>query len=212
MSDDKLIVFPKVEPKGKAATLLPEIQRDLPGELITKDEADVDRVHPLDPPHIKSALVYEHQKKLDPKAEKEDEAVKKLTCAQPGEKVPLSQHEIDVIRCRVIYTWINRELSKAACGEKVDTEIKHLYFPEPDNVNSYALRKGRPRDWEKSYRHQKHLDTVVDIFELPPRIKDFLAAKGIKHVNFRKRFEDAERQRAIDEQRIVLARDLGVLR
>jgi len=206
-----LLITPKVEPHGKGAKLLPEHMRKLPGDIVTEDIAEGDKIHELDPPHIRSNILDEQKAALKGKPLTESEVIGKLKSAGPGETVPISQFEVDIIRFRIVAQRIKTSMGDALNGVEPNTELMHIFFPDKRNVNQYELRPGKPRNYLPEYKHQKDLDTIVDIFDIPTRLKDYLKSRGIDYVNFRQRYEDARRMRELQERQIIIANSLGVL-
>jgi hypothetical protein len=190
----------KWEDGAATPELLPEHMRGLPGEWLTKEEAHPNNIHTLDPPHIVGALIDEHVKKLNDadKSETPDEAVKKLPCAQPGEVVPLSQWEIDIVRMRVL-----RSLVKSAIAEKKNggspnvRAIQHLRFEE-NNVNNYALHAGNPPSDQDRLPHERGFQLAIDVLHWPERIVELLQTKGHDVPNIEKLLEETTQ-----EQRII---------
>lgn len=170
--------------EGKSSpVLLREDLRKLPGELVTiKEIGHEDKVHPSDAPHIVGALTEEYEARANaelagetPSAEKK---IKKLKCAQPGEVVPLSQWEIDVVKIRVIAAMINSALAAASKGAAPELTVKHLWFPE-DNVNHYHLRNGNPPAAQERPRHMRRMKLEVDVFNPPQSVVDVLKRQGV---------------------------------
>lgn len=168
--------------EGKASPeLKPEHLRKLPANYVTKDIADPDKIHELDVPHIVDALTEEQEKRdlEGSKTETMADALPKLKCAQPGETVPLSQWEIDVVRMRVIKARVDHMVfMKMNHNVAPDLKTKHLWFPE-DNVNIYELREGNPPADKDRPKHMRGLRLEIDVENLPPRIVDALAERGV---------------------------------
>ena len=184
--------------EGKSSPLLlREDLRKLPGELVTTHEIEhEDKIHPDDAPHIVGALTEEYIKKANGEGEeKPDPAkeVKKLKCAQPGEVVPLSQWEVDVVRMRVIASLINGALDTASRGKSPDLSVKHLWFEE-DNVNNYQLRKGNPPAVQDRPRHMRRVAIEVDVFHPPKSIVDLLKKNGVDFEAIAKAWNETELQ------------------
>ena len=54
----------KWEDGSASPELRPEDMRGMPDDFVTKDEGDPDRVHKLDPPHIKRAVAHDRAKSM----------------------------------------------------------------------------------------------------------------------------------------------------
>lgn len=157
---------------------LREDLRGLPGEWVTKDDADPDRVHELDPPHIVSALVEEQVKKLAPEKQTLQGAVKAAT-VPATDIVPLTQARVDVVRFRVLHSLVTTALRLKQNGESAPVlVVKHLRFPT-NNVNEYELHDGPPPQDSDLNPHERTLHLAIDPLQWPDSIIDMLHAKGI---------------------------------
>jgi hypothetical protein len=166
---------------GKAGPeLLPDHMRGLPSEITTKEDAEADKVHALDPPHVVRALVKDHAR-----AELRDLAgetkvtaseLAELADAPVGAVVPLNQERIDVARMKA---------AKAILDDMADGRRKpdfdgrwHLWFPE-DNVNHRTIVAGNaPPDSERPAHLRGYL-LWVDPFCWPRSITDKLEKHGL---------------------------------
>lgn len=184
----------KYDNKGSATKVeraAPELLRSdlriLPSDYVTKDEAEADKIHELDPPHIQEALQYEMEKPApeEDEFEKAKEALR--GCTKLGEKrgfrnVQDKQLEVDAVRMRIINARIQSLCKLAERGMPIEDEdfnVQHVWFPDRNNINRYELRDGNPPSDSGRPRHLKKLDLVIDITELPARIKDILKIGNI---------------------------------
>lgn len=186
MTDRKIYVLKGgqfVEKERPAPALLPPELRSLPGEYVTKDTGDPDKLHPLDTefPHIVDSVVHEKQV-AEREAQKEkaprDDGLKR---APVGEVVPLRQDFIDVERWFAIKGIVKSQLTALQEGlitEPDITTIRHLWFPE-DNVNNILLRVGRPPSDSQRPKHMRGFDIAVDLLSIPPSIVDEMWSRGI---------------------------------
>ena len=177
--------------------LLKENLRNLPGEIVTEEDADDSKAHELDPQHVVDAIAYEHGKAQRQEGQKnkttEDEVLYERFGAPLGEKVPLTQPKIDYVRMRIIRTIIANYAMDLQNGVLPDTDhLYHVWFPE-NNVNNYALKHGKEPANLKRPPHLKNFKLTVDIHEWPKSIEDALEAKGI----------DPKRWRDIQEMAIA---------
>jgi len=166
--------------EGKASPeLLPAHLRRLPGELVTKEDESPEQIHELDPPHIARSLTREFcEREGDEGKETADSAIKKLRAPGPGEKAPVTQWYVDVVRMRVISTLVNKAVDEIAAGLDPDIESPfHLWFPE-NNANHYELRKGPAPGNRHRPKHAKHIDLDVRLLEIPRSMQELLKAKG----------------------------------
>lgn len=149
---------------GKAAPeLLREDLRALPSDAITKDVDDPDRVHALDPEHIRDELADKH---ILPEAPKDEEMPKPGLGWRP---VKGRQQDVDLVRLRVMAAILQTELSRYENGEKPNLEARHLWFPE-DDIRVYSLRLGNaPPDSERP-QHLRRLALEIDVTSLPDSI------------------------------------------
>lgn len=177
---------------GKAAPqLLPEHMRHLPSEITTKEEAEADKVHELDPPHIVRALVKDHAK-----AELRDlagenkptkaEDLAELRDVPVGAVVPLNQERIDIARMKAARELLN----SMAAGRRPPSFSGrwHLWFPE-DNVNHRSLKPGNaPPDSERP-AHLRGYQLWVDPFCWPKSVTDKMEKHGLACPDLRTRME-----------------------
>lgn len=179
--------------EGKAGpALLPEHMRGLPSSFVTKDTSDGDKIHELDPPHIVKALVREQTNKEQTSAKPDAVEVLASSLAPIGERVPLNQTRIDLVRFRIIRARITRLAGSGVLNTKID----YVWFPE-DNVNLYELRPVLPR---KLPRHLRNYRLELDIFNWPRSIVDALVALGHKPPDIKEMIRVAKRRREVVEE------------
>lgn len=154
-------VYRKVEGKG---TLLPPELRELPGDLVTKEAEEEDKVHPLDPEHIRLNLKDEYFEKQQ--AESAPEPEKPL-----AEWRPVKQEFVDLIILNVLAACIETASNRLSRGEPMGAIVKHLRFPRND-ITEYMLRDGNPPADSERHPHERGIDLVVDLTRIPPRIMD----------------------------------------
>lgn len=196
--------------EGKATPWLPpEHMRGLPGSFVTRDEAESDKIHELDPPHIVQGIIYDQKKALE--AEKKDmpAALEKFSqsVAPLGARVPLNQNRIDVVRFRVIRARITRLFASPDQQKALaDLRVDYLFFPE-DNVNKYELRS-KAQLPAKLPKHLRNFKLEIDIYNWPQSVVDALTSIGQKPPNIREMINDARRKAEIAEE---LQREESVL-
>lgn len=179
-----------VPQKGKSVVQLPQYMRALPGEFVTRDIDDPDKIHELDPEHIvdelKQKLTEKYIKPPDPKTVKEEERKQRFQAAvQPiphGEKAPVTQARVDAQRLRCMKSFIDESFQMMKNGEDFSVYLKpfHLWFPDRDNVNQVELRFGNPPPDVDRPKHLRGLELVVDITAWPKSLTDRMAEYGIK--------------------------------
>lgn len=149
---------------------MPDNMKGLPEELIGTDMADPDKIDFRDAPHVVEGIVEDYVKDQEAPT---PSTKKKRRCAQPGEYVPLSQWEIDVVRMRVIKTSVDRYIEEVKQGMPPNWGVKHLWFPE-NNVNHYQLREGNPPGDSQRPKHMRRFRIEIDILNIPETIQELL--------------------------------------
>jgi len=168
---------------------LPEHLRVLPADLVTKDEGDEDRIHETDAPHIVDALREEYDKRQQPEAEKvrTQDAMRRLGADTVGERVPLRQDRVDLVRARAFCGLITgaSQLAKLGRDYGLKLVIHHLWFPE-DNVNEYELRVGNPPPDNERPKHLRRLVLWIDPLNPPETLIQQLNTAGVssKEIKF----------------------------
>lgn len=186
---------PLVRGKGK---LLPERLRQLPEELVAKDDQDPDRPHELDPKHIVQNLAeeFEENQILRGGLNEEQWAKKKNeeAAAESRKKKPVKQEFVDLIVMRAIKNEIDHAHYLWRHGKKHEFKVLHLWFPE-DDIRVYELRDGNPPADSRRPRHLKGLKLEVDAKAgIPPRILAQIRASPTMSAAF-----DSSVQASLDE-------------
>jgi len=163
------------EIRKRSVELLPEHLRKLPGELVTKEKADPDKAHAIDAPHVVESIIHDRAEEIK---KADDKPVDKpiLRAAKPGEYVPLSQQQIDIVRMRVLSSLIDQFIKWAGGDKTVDREdfgVRYLWFPD-NNVNNYELRDGNPPSDTDRPKHMRRFELVCDIDHIPKRVHDII--------------------------------------
>lgn len=128
------------EVKEKASPkLLRHDLRVMPGDLITNDIMDPERVHEGDPEHVRDDLIHDWAKKLHAKEEKQGVSEEWL----PAGHARLNQFRINIRRLSVQRAWIQTISEDYHNGRGLDLSVKHLWFPHDDH-HEYELRDGNP--------------------------------------------------------------------
>lgn len=182
---------------GKAKPALrPEFMRSIPESYTTKDIADGDKVHELDAPHIVEELVHQQkQAEEGQKARTLPQALEALAAAIAplGERVPLNQTRIDLVRFRLIRTRIQRA---AAANDMSLLRVFYVWFPE-DNVNVYEIRDALP---EKLPKHLRGYALEIDPMCWPRSVVDALASIDIKVPTPRELMNDLRGEASVAEE------------
>jgi hypothetical protein len=188
--------------EGKAGPqLIQENLRKLPGELVTKDVDDEAKAHELDAPHVVSTIIKDFGKTLDPsRPEKPHEAAQKMWAPGPGERGPVTQWFVDVTRMRVLIQRVYSAIDRCATGLEPDLTVCHLRFPDPNNVNEYALKPGPKPHKRLLGRHERELDLEIDVDNPPKRMVALLKSRGVDFdpkKTLREAFEGMEAPRLV---------------
>ena len=166
--------------EGAAAPqLLPDHLRKLPGELVTKDVDDPDKAHDLDAPHVVRTIVKDFAEGHAKEEAKTPEAVgKKLWAPGPGERAPVRQWFVDVVKMRVIAALVRRAVAAFEANRSYDLTPCHLWFPV-NNANEYMIRMGNPPPRKERPKHLRDIDLVVDVLSPPRSIMDEFKKRGV---------------------------------
>ncbi len=159
---------------------LPDHLRKLPGDYVTKEVADGERVHELDDPHIVESIAKERAQKEQGTYQDPDAKPEPLGVDYVADK-RLNQNKVDEVRLRVIRAYVQTNMEWLQEGREIDKKPKHLWFPDND-VNKYELREGNaPADQDRP-KHLRGLKLHVDIwsFQLPETIKNRLEEQAIR--------------------------------
>lgn len=194
--------------EGRASPeLLREDLRKLPGEHVTKEIEDGDKIHAEDAPHVVGSILEDKAKeeRNEGKALTVPEAIKSLPkLPPPGVVAPVAgQWWIDIVRTKVLSACLKRFADEYERGIDSDLSVKHLWWPK-NNINAYQLRAGNPpsnRDRPKWLRNKR---IEIDILNIPARIRDVMADLGCPMPNFRELIE----QQSQDVQRMELMRGI----
>ena len=167
---------------GRAAPkLIAENLRKLPSEIVGTDVDYPDKAHEVDAPHVVKSIVKDFGKKMsaDPKDDTPEKIAKRLWAPGPGERAPVRQWFVDVVKMRVISTLINRAIDEYNAGFEPDVAPCHLWFPV-NNANEYMLRRGNPPPRKERPRHLRDIDLTVDITDPPRSVVEELKKRGVE--------------------------------
>jgi len=161
-------------------TVVEKHLRDLPSDWVTKEEADPDKIHKFDAPHIVQELSKELAKPKNRKKSIFSILKKQGKIKKHGRGYRLDPLNVDYIRFRIIQALVNGQLKRMQLPpvheqylEKPDLGVKHIWFPE-DNMDRYELREGNPPADVDRPPHLRGLDLEIDIILWPKRIVDLL--------------------------------------
>ena len=195
--DSKIIVARKFRGKGR---LLREDLRQLPEDSVTDDIEDADRVHALDPDHVRDAVAIDKQRA--------DQAEKVPDEEKPQgvpEWKPVRQDFVDMIILSVTKTLLDRAVLNLKRGQEHGLQHYHLWFPEND-IRIYGLRPGNPPPNIERPEHLKNIDLVVDPTELNPRIIALITESPTRM----QQFAEGVRESGAEQIRVALAQQ-GIL-
>jgi hypothetical protein len=169
-----------VEGKAKPKLLDP-FMRQLPSEYVTNEVGDRERIHELDPDHVREAILDDIQREEagenDPDPNIIDE-IRKLTDCPVGQIVPLNKWRVDGVRARMVVQAIDRAVIMMQRGQEIDLDPFYVWFPV-DNANIYAKKPGNPPPDSERPDHLKGYDLWVDPLNWPARIMNMLRSAGI---------------------------------
>lgn len=159
---DKLIVRPLKRGKGKN---LDDNLKRLPADYVTDDIDDPDRVHEIDPSHVRETVAADRHKEDVLGIEKE------VIPTGPPKWMPVTQGLVDIIILK-----IKRQLLASAKRQweqfgACDLDVRHIWFPEND-IRIYEMRFGNPPARCERPKHLKTLDLVIDPVTTPQRVLD----------------------------------------
>ena len=189
-------IYPLKQGKGE---LLPEGLRELPSELVTKDAEEEDKVHRLDPKHVRLSLTDEYFDKHTKEPEVEAEKPK-------NKWLPVKQEFVDLVILRAMAAIIETEESRQARGHPPRHPVYHLWFPEND-LRVYELRKGNPPPATERPRHLRSIDLVVDITHLPRRIKDMIRKDPKRRAIYQGTLEEYRIKKSWERQSEIFSDD-----
>lgn len=170
---------------GKASPkLLPWDLRQLPSEFIAKEVNEQDKIHEVDPKHIKQKILKDRIKEIEdadqpkpPEAPKLPDAtlpqinqIRRVSNARPL--------DIDLVRMRVMRACLSTEKQRVADGHAPDYGPRYVWFPD-DNIDIYELHRGNPPPDSRRPKHLRGIDLWVDLTTPPPRVIDYMAERGI---------------------------------
>jgi hypothetical protein len=169
---------------GKAAPrLLDERLRGLPADFVTQDPDRPDAVHAIDleaQPHAAEEIVADRVKaeKAQPKDLTLKEQIEKLWAPGVGERGPVTQWFVDIVRARVGMALAREMVTAVVYGDA--PAFWHLDFPDPRNVNEYGLQKGKPPHKSARAKHLRDIETTIDLLDPIPRsIRKALEERGV---------------------------------
>jgi hypothetical protein len=150
--------------------------RKLPGELVTHDAGDKERIHRQDPWHVQSGLKKEAAKRLVgyvPPIVRCQTAVRAIfdkLQQDPFRFHNLDQELVDLWRARTILAWAQKL--------DIDTDQYHLWFEKPSG-HSAELRRGHPPPRGERPNHLKNLNLELHVLDWPARMRDIVRGVGI---------------------------------
>lgn len=194
--------------------------RKLPGELVTKEDDDGDKVHELDPEHVKDTIIADYKKAIaeaespTPQHETQaDKREKRRRLCRPGKYVDFrdvgkeaAQYEVDLHRLSAMAGIITGELNLLSRGAPLSHDVyraRHIWFPTR-NLNHYQLRMGNPPPRSQRPSYLRGLDLVVDILEPGERLRDMARGAGLDLFSLQEAQAAMAVEDAEQEERMVL--------
>ena len=173
------------EKDGPSVENLREDMRKLPGDYVTKEAADGDRVHIDDEDHVRETIIIDRQAaeaKEEAGGEKADinKEAPNLGESEAHTTIPLNQRRVDNVRFRAVWGLITgaQQLWKEGQLWEHKLEHHHLWFPE-DNVNNYELRPGNAPAPNLRPKHMERIELFVDPLNPPESVRWQLEMRGV---------------------------------
>lgn len=189
-----------VEGKASPKALPQELAR-LPGDLVTTEVAVADKVHELDPPHIREVLTDDYNEKVAADAAgakrtlagiADDPAFRQLAerYREPEPTAPLdarriTQERIDwqrftTLRSKLVQanTLVSTGEAAAEAAIKWVFGLQHLWYAT-DDILDCEVKEGRSIGSWMRPRRLRYVDLEVDIQNPPRSILDLLATLGV---------------------------------
>ncbi len=137
----------KLTPKsGPSVELLNPEMRKLPGDFVTKEVADGERVHVDDEEHVRETIVIDRQAE-ETKAEEGEKADINKEAPGIGEadlsaRIPLNRSRVNDVRFRAVWGLITGAQARWKAGEAWEyfLDPHHLWFEE-DNIGLQNSRQ-----------------------------------------------------------------------
>lgn len=170
----------KIKIKGirecERKTIDPSLRR-MPGELVTHDAADPERIHRHDPDHVRKTLAREYAKKLagtlSPLKKARIVVAARFTelSEDPLRFKFIDQEVADLWRAKTILAWLDKQ--------KINDELHHIWFPQENNGWRCALRKGPPPPRSERPKHLRNLNLELHVLDWPARMRDIVKSVGV---------------------------------
>lgn len=169
---DKIVARPLGRGRGR---LLNENLRRLPSEYVADDPDDPNRVHEIDPAHVRETIAIDRYD-----AETEDEAKGPDKIYVP---VPLKQEYVDLLILKVRAALLGTiERQHKQTGQAL-VHVRHLWFPAND-LWERELRDGNPPADSERPEWMRGLDVAVDPMRLQPRIERMITDDPETHQRY----------------------------
>lgn len=189
-------IYPK--PKQRGELLRPDL-RQMPGDLVTKDIDDPDKVHPLDPEHIHLSLADEYIERQTaedaptPEPQKFSVLHKRVS--------DLGQDGIALVMLRVFRELANTRATRVRRGGYVDLTVKHMWFPK-DSFDQYSLENGNPPPDSQRPKYLRGMELVMDLFSIPKCVRRLIERHGgdLSDLNVAERMGHEFKEKLINEE------------
>jgi len=146
------------------------------------DIEEADKVHPLDPPHVRAELEDEHIMKEEGLShhKTEEQILDEAQALEDADRDPrnrrLNQERVYEILLRVSINLMGSYLDR---GEKT-VPIYHLMFPK-DDINEYYLHEGNPPAKQDLPKHMHGVKTIIDIGQIPDDVAEEFSTRKAMH-------------------------------
>lgn len=173
-------------PLAYKRVLPPELSK-LPGELITRDITDKERIHPNDPPHIRRHLIRRaalkaNPPKLGPGAWAEVSVRAQLLALRkhPDRYGVINQPLVDIYRAVILVEKAKRILqAKPGSVQLLNPEkLSHIWFDTPADGSMLKTHAGAEPPNSERPAFLKNLKLTCDIMDWPQAVLDMLVNCG----------------------------------
>ena len=172
----------------------PSRLRDLPGELVTREHADVARIHENDPPHVVRGLAKKRLTTQVSSTKDEGEAadvagqaaLPVLRWTPEDGPLPITPYIVDIWRMKILISTAKflakymRMGVKGYMGAELAEHLqpRYIWFPEA-RASRVEVRNGLPPPDKRRPSWLKGLDLRLDLLDWPQRIRGMLKERGV---------------------------------
>lgn len=173
--------------EGKSHKVVDPSLRHLPSEYVTDEVGEADKVHRLDPEHVRHGIlkdIAEQETGRDVEFNFKD--FMSILVSLPSEVkrgrvtrfkyVQRPQWEVDLIRTRICAVFT----MQAIRHERIEnlTAPFYVWFPD-DNLNKYIVREGHAPANRDRPHYLRRIDLFIDLLKWPCAVLDYLKEIGL---------------------------------